>query len=160
MPNTALRLLLLIVVIAISTSSVLAQGFKAGCKLPFDKIKTDGLDIDESSSRNGNAGDDTGKRLESNAKNNFCVEGKTTSITYTIFKLLQAAADDKEGLRAALKESRKGLEDMLTLANGSSVGEGTLVQFVAFVLDAHNSNVGKKKPPKKSGELVNLQPAR
>jgi len=42
-----------------------------------------------------------------------------------------------------------------TAVSGTTLGEGTLVRFVTFILDAHYSNVGKKKPPKKPGELVN-----
>ena len=129
--------------------------FKPGCELPFDGIKTEGLEIDAICSMDGNAGDDTGKRLESNAKNNFCVDGKPTPITYDDLKSLQAAADKVDGLRNALKKSRKDLDQILSVTGHPSLGEGSLVQFVAFVLDAHNSNVGKKKPPKKNGELVN-----
>ena len=154
MRKACLRSCLLIAVITFSLAPVLPQGFDPGCKLPFDKIKTEGLEIDATCSMDGNS-TDTGKRLESNAKNNFCARGKPISITFATFKRLQAEADKKEGLKAALKESRDDLKDILTLSNGSSIGEGTRVRFVGWLYDARNSNVGKKKPPRKSGELVN-----
>jgi hypothetical protein len=154
MRNVAHRLFLLLLVATLSTASLFAQGFNPGCKLPFYTIKTEGLDIDATCSIDGNS-TDTGKRLESNAKNNFCAKGKPRPITFAIFKRLQAAAYKKEGLKAALKESRAELEDIITLSDGSSIGEGNLVRFVGWIYDARNSNVGKKKPPRKSGELVN-----
>jgi len=154
MRDATQRSFLLLLAVTLSAASLLAQGFDPGCKLPFDKIKTEGLDIDETCSMDGNS-NDTGKRLESNAKNNFCASNKPTPITYSIFKRLQTATDNEDGLKSALKDSREDLKDILTLSNGSTIGEGTVVRFVAFILDAHNSNVGKKKPPRKPGELVN-----
>lgn len=130
------------------------EGFHPGCKLPFDDIKTDDLDIDSTCSINGNAGNDVGKRLESNAKNNFCATGKAVSITYSTLKQLQTTSDNIDDLKASLKQSRDVLTDILKTPAGS-VGEGKLVRFVAFILDAHFSNTSKKKPPKKEGELVN-----
>jgi hypothetical protein len=124
------------------------SGLKPGCVLPFDAIKTEGLQIDQDCSIDGNSGNDNGKRLESNAKNSFCIPGNPIPITYQDLKDLEGAADKNAGLRDTLKTSRQILASMLTLKDGSSVGEGTLVRFVAFILDAHNSNVGK-------GELVN-----
>src|SRR5690242_11321987 len=52
-----------------------ALAFDVGCQLPFEAIETEGLTIDSTCSIDGNSGDDVGKRLESEAKNNFCVEG-------------------------------------------------------------------------------------
>ena len=54
--------------------SLFAQGFAlpADCSLSFDSIKTTDLEIDASCTVDGNAGDDTGKKLESNAKNILC----------------------------------------------------------------------------------------
>lgn len=125
------------------------QGFMlpAGCTLPFEPIKSTDLDIDKSCTVDGNA-KDTGKKLESNAKNNFCVTSKPVPITYTTFTRLQTASDNIDGLRNTLKTDRSVLSNVVKLSTGSSVGEGTLVQFVAYLLDAHVSNV-------RNGELVN-----
>jgi hypothetical protein len=126
--------------------------FEPDCGLPFDAIKTDGLTIDETCTADGNAGDDVGKRLESNAKNNFCVEEAPVPITYEDFTKLETAADNIGGLRNMLKTSRDHLLDLLTQTGGTKLGEGRLVQFVGFLFDAHFSNVGKGK-----GELVNCK---
>jgi hypothetical protein len=118
------------------------------CELPFNDIKTEGLEVDAKCTVDGNAGTDTGKQLENNAKNNFCVTGTPTAISYDDFKGLQEAADNVSGLRKTLKTSRAGLKDIFAPAGRPKLGEGTLVQFVAFVLNAKPSNVG-------SGENVN-----
>lgn len=126
--------------------------FEPDCTLPFDAIKAEGLTIDETCSPDGNAGDDVGKRLESNAKNNFCVEGSPVPITYEDFTNLQSASDNIGGLRNLLKTSRDRLLDLMTQSGGTKLGEGRLVQFVGFLFEAHYSNVGKGK-----GELVNCK---
>jgi hypothetical protein len=129
-----------------------ALAFKPGCELPFDNIKTEGLTIDAVCSEDGNAGTDTGKRLESNAKNNFCVDGDPIPISYDDFKNLQAASDNIGGLKTKLDTTRDPLFNILSAPGRPQIGEGSLVQFVGFVLDAHFSNVGKGK-----GELVNCK---
>src|ERR1051325_1957518 len=126
-----------------------------GCTLPFDDIKAAGLGIDQTCTADGNAGDDTGKRLESKAKNNFCAANKPVTITFGFFARLQSAADKIEDLRSALRDDRSVLNDLVKLPSGIAVGEGMAVRFVGFLDEAHFSNVGKRKPPKKSGELVN-----
>ncbi len=128
--------------------SLCAQGFilPSGCELPFAGIKTTGLPIDTSCTSDGNAGDNKAKQLESNAKNNFCASGTPIPVTYTTFTKLESASTDD--IRKALKTDRSELAKLGTAPNGKRIGEGTVVQFVAFVLDAHASNVGK-------GELVN-----
>lgn len=127
---------------------VFKSDLKAGCTLPFADIESENLAIDQTCSIDGNSGDDQGKRLESEQKNNFCVTGKPIPIDFDDFTQLGTVADKDEGLRNKLKSSRSDLIDITKAKNGASIGEGTLVRFVAFILDAHNSNVGK-------GELVN-----
>src|SRR5690348_4420104 len=58
---------------ATATRAAGAVLFKPGCKLPFDSIKSTGLEIDAQCTPDGNGGDDTAKVLENHAKNNFCV---------------------------------------------------------------------------------------
>ena len=139
----------------VSLGASYGQGFVPGCKLPFDAIKSVGLAIDAQCGIDGNAGDNTAKRLESNAKNNFCAPGNPVTITPGIFTKLQSAADKVDGLRDSLKTSRSALHDLVKVPNGPMVGEGAVVKFVAFVRDAHFSNEKRKSPPRKSGELVN-----
>ena len=126
------------------------MAFEPDCQLPFDAIKTDGLTIDETCTIDGNAGDDVGKRLESNAKNNFCVEESPVPVTFEDFINLETAADNIGNLRKLLKTSRDRLADIVTQSGGTKLGEGRSVQFVGFLFEAHYSNVGK-------GELVNCK---
>ncbi|HET6972887.1 MAG TPA: hypothetical protein VFH96_02620 [Pyrinomonadaceae bacterium] len=125
--------------------------FKPGCRLPFDSIKSSGLVIDAKCTADGNGGNDTAKVLENHAKNNFCVEGTPVVITYDDFKGLQKVADDND-LKKGLKTSRDSLINIFPSSGGAKIGEGTLVQFVTFLLKAHPSNVGKGK-----GENVNCK---
>lgn len=134
---------------AVSTGPML---FKPGCELPFDDIKTEGLEVDTKCTIDGNAGDKTAKRLENNAKNNFCAGGKPRPITYDDLIKLQEESDKVPGLRNALKTSRNGLLAIFSPTGQPALGEGTLVQFVAFVAHARHSNVGKGK-----GENVNCK---
>jgi hypothetical protein len=129
-----------------------ALAFKPGCPLPFEAIKTEGLVIDQKCSEDGNAGNDTGKRLESEAKNDFCVDGDPVAISYDDFKNLQAASDSISGLKNKLKSTREPLAGILSTPGRPKIGEGSVVQFVGFLLDAHFSNVGQGK-----GELVNCK---
>lgn len=129
-----------------------STAFNPTCELPFDDIKTEGLAVDSVCSEDGNAGDDEGKRLEINAKNNFCADGDPVPISYDDFKSLQAASDNVGGLKKTLKTTREPLLNILSSPGRPAIGEGSVVQFVAFVLDAHHSNVGKGK-----GELVNCK---
>jgi hypothetical protein len=125
--------------------------FVPGCKLPFDNIKTVGLDIDAQCTIDGNGGDDTAKTLENEAKNNFCVKDSPVTIGFADFTGLQKTADDNS-LKKGLKTSRDSLNEIFAGSSGSKIGEGTMVQFVSFLLDAHFSNVGKGK-----GENVNCK---
>lgn len=123
--------------------------FKPGCNLPFDSIKSTGLEIDAKCSSVGNGGDDTAKVLENQSKNNFCAQGPPVPITYEDFTGLQKFADDN-GLKKGLKTSRESLLNIFDSSGGSKIGEGQLVQVVTFLLKAHHSNVG-------SGENVNCK---
>lgn len=135
-----------------SRASRSTLAFQLDCELPFDHIRTEGLTIDEVCTKDGNAGEDVGKRLESNAKNNFCAEGDPIAIKFDDLNKLQAASDKIAGLKATLKTTRDPLVSVLTLTDGTQIGEGSLVRFAAFFLEAHHSNVGKGK-----GELVNCK---
>jgi hypothetical protein len=135
-----------------TSTSQTTVAFQPGCKLPFETIKTVGLEVDATCSVDGNAGDNLGKRLEINAKNNFCAGGKPTPIVFDDFTNLEAASDKIPDLRKLLKTSRDRVANMITSAGGAPIGEGTLVQFVSFLFHADFSNVGKGK-----GEAVNCK---
>lgn len=117
--------------------------FKAGCTMPFESTKTP---FDSKCSiRGGGTGAD--KIAESKAKNNFCSSvDSPVKLSPDDFLTLQKASDD---LGTRKFTNRSPLHDLTTI-NSSKVGEGTVVEFVAFVLDAHYSNVSK-------GEAVNCK---
>jgi len=119
-----------------------AQPFVPGCDVPFKAIATADLGIDKQCGIDGGSSE-AGKKAESNAKNNFCVKGTATPIQYTTFTQLETAVTDP--LRKATKTDRTGLKSIV-----DNLGEGTLVKFAGYLLDAHVSNVGK-------GELVNCK---
>jgi hypothetical protein len=135
-----LSLLLLLVA---TVSDLCAQNpFRAGCELPFNKIATKGLDVDKSCGIGGGS-NDAPKVAESNAKNNFCAAGPVTTITYNTFTRLEAKVTDDDRKQLKHSTDRKEVKNVIT-----SLGEGSLVRFVGFLLDAHVSNKSK-------GELVN-----
>ena len=117
--------------------------FVPGCHMPFDSKKTA---FDSKCSIKG-AGTAADKIAESKAKNNFC--GNTDSpakLSSDDFLTLQKASDD---LGTRKFDDRSPLHNIATIGS-NKVGEGTVVEFIAFVDDAHYSNVSK-------GETVNCK---
>jgi len=111
--------------------------------MPFDSKRTP---FDNKCSIKG-AGTAADKIAESKAKNNFC--GNTDSpvrLSSDDFLTLQKASDD---LGTRKFDDRSPLHDLVTIG-GNKVGEGTVVEYIAFVDDAHYSNVSK-------GETVNCK---
>ena len=119
-----------------------AEPFVPGCDVPFKAISTANLGIDQQCGIDGGSSE-AGKKAESDAKNNFCVKGTATPIQYTTFTTLEAAVTEPQ--RKAAKTDRTVLKNV-----AGNLGEGTLVRYVGYLLDAHVSNVGK-------GELVNCK---
>jgi hypothetical protein len=113
--------------------------FQPGCRMPFAGDPVEG--IDNVCSIEG-SGTDQKKQAESRAKNNFCADTSSpTPITYQTFIDLQARPKIKVG------PDRSVLEKILT-ENGVTLGEGSYVEFVGFLLNAQYSNRSK-------GEAVN-----
>jgi hypothetical protein len=119
-----------------------AEPFVAGCDVPFQAIATTDLEIDQQCGIDGGSSN-SAKKAESNAKNDFCAQGPATPIHYATFTKLEAAVTDAQ--RKAVKTDRGVLKHV-----AGNLGEGTLVEFVGYLLEAHVSNVGK-------GELVNCK---
>jgi len=117
-----------------------AVPFVPGCDLPFKAIATAKLGIDQKCGIDGGSSV-AGKKAESDAKNNFCVKGVAIPIQYETFSKLEAAVTEEQ--RKAAKTNRAVLKNV-----ADNLGEGTLVQYVGYLLDAHVSNASK-------GELVN-----
>ncbi len=129
----------------------LAQTFNPGCTVPFDAIK-EHHPIDDSCSIEGVGASDA-HLAQNRAKNNFCAATAPIRISYNSFLRLQRTAEQKDipfGSSNSLPEDRSALKDLYTTNAGIKLGEGSVVQFVAFIIDAHHSNLSK-------GESVNCK---
>ena len=100
-------------------------------------------DVDNACRADGGS-NKTDKQLESLAKNNFCANNSVVPITTGTLMALQKAGADKD-----VETSRDALKSLVKVGT-DKVGEGTKVQLVAYLLEAHYSNV-------KNGELVNCK---
>ncbi|HZR03172.1 MAG TPA: hypothetical protein VFA81_08390 [Burkholderiales bacterium] len=119
------------------------------CTLPFSTIEKR-QDIDESCGLQG-AATVAAQILQNTTKNNFCVAGTPTDVVVSDFAVLQQAAQDRRvtfGSAGRVPGDRSGLERPIDLGNGRKAAEGDLVHLVAYVIDAHASDVAK-------GESVN-----
>ncbi len=135
-----------------------AQGFELPCTLPFDEIK-EIHPIDDSCGIEG-VGSSDAHLAQNRAKNNFCATGTPVRVTYNNFLRLQQAAEKKSipfGSSNSLPEDRSVLRDVYITSAGKKLGEGTLVRYVAFIVDAHHSNLkkGESVNCKKGGEETN-----
>jgi hypothetical protein len=131
------------------------------CTLPFDAIKKH-HPIDDSCTADGAAQSNTPQSAQNDAKNNYCSTGTPVNIDFDVLRQLQAdAAKPGSGITfggdALLPKDRSVLRDLPTKAGPMS--EGTVVRLVAYVMDAHYSNVGSgesvncKQPDKESNDI-------
>jgi hypothetical protein len=135
----------------------LNQPIAISCALPFEAIKQHHA-IDDSCSATGSANPSTvtGSRqaAQNQAKNNFCASNTPVNIDFDVLHQLQQEAANVTtfGSDQSLPSDRSVLRQLTTKAG--NIGEGTVVRLVAFVINAHPSNVG-------TGESVNckLKPA-
>lgn len=145
-----MRTLLAVVLLAWPIAG-LAQAdtpFPRDCTLPFADIAMEhaidnecGLEGLTSSAANA---------LQNRQKNNFCAEGAPARVSRWSFVRLQRAADEAGVHRGTPPADRSALQDLYTTSDGNTIGEGSLVRFVGFILDAHYSNVS-------NGESVNCK---
>jgi len=122
------------------------------CTLPFESIKQH-HPIDDSCTADGAASPGTPQSQQNEAKNNFCSAGAPVNIDFDVLRQLQQdAANPGSGITfgsdAQLPRDRSVLRNLATKAGPLS--EGQVVRLVAFVIDAHASNVSK-------GESVNCK---
>src|SRR2546421_4654351 len=90
-------------------------------------------------------------------KNNLCAPTTNlTPVTLNTFGDLGDASTNEPTIpKGEPPPSRAKLTDIITLGNGTKLGEGKTVTFVGFVLDAGHSNVDKDNPlTKGNGESV------
>ncbi len=90
-------------------------------------------------------------------KNNFCAPvNKIVPVTLKTFGDLGDAANSEASIpKGEPPQSRAKLANIVTLADGTRLGEGKTVVFVGYVLDARHSNVDNDDPLNKgNGESV------
>ncbi|HEX7315342.1 MAG TPA: hypothetical protein VF297_15575 [Pyrinomonadaceae bacterium] len=118
------------------------DSFQPGCTLPFDAIKAQ-QPIDSTCPVGGHSALIKGSQphiLQNLAKNNFCVTGNPTPVTYDAFVALQTAVNNMPNLvwgsGQKLPADRSVLQNLKVSVGGSSltVGEGTKVSFVGYVM--------------------------
>ncbi|HVT61497.1 MAG TPA: hypothetical protein VHR45_24255 [Thermoanaerobaculia bacterium] len=130
------------------------QAFDPGCPLPYAGIAVK-HPIDSNCGVEGISTADGPNHLQNRAKNNFCASGEPVTVTQSDFVNLQAAvAPDKANVACGstrhLPANRSVLHDIYKTSGGATIGEGTQVRFVAFIDNAHYSDVGP-------GEAVNCK---
>lgn len=118
------------------------NSFEPGCTLPFDAIKRK-QPIDGQCPKGGHSALINGSQphvLQNLAKNNFCVQGAPTVVSYNAFVALQTAVNNMSdlvwGSGQKLPADRGVLRD-LKIRDGSrslTVGEGSKVSFVGYVM--------------------------
>ena len=124
--------------------------FDPGCPLPFADIAVK-HPIDSDCGIQGKTGASADNAAQNQAKNNFCAAGNPARVTAVSFRKLQAAvvkAHIPFGGGTTLPPDRSKLHDIYKTSDGNTIGEGSVVRLVAFVEDAHPSDVT-------SGESVN-----
>src|ERR1043166_6898261 len=85
--------------------------------------QTEPAAIDKSCAADGGS-DQKAKQLESTAKNNFCANDASVSITTQTLVSLQREINKDSSIKQNLKENRDGLRDLVKVGAGR-VGEGT-----------------------------------
>ena len=137
----------------LATSLLADDAFVPACTLPspLDQIKKH-HPIDTTCAPEG-TGENPAKRAQNIVKNNFCATGTPIVLSRTVFKNLQ---DKTKALKTSGEivyggedppADRSKLHDLVTV-NGATIGDGSLVRYVALVSEARHSNVS-------DGESVN-----
>jgi hypothetical protein len=149
-------LLASLVLTALIFRSASGQGFDPPCEsnLPLQLgTIAQQRPIDSTCDLDGSAGSESG-RLQNLAKNNFCATGTPFRLTNNRFLQLQRTVEQRLdnagiawGTPFTLPPSRELLRNVRTF-NGVSVGEGKVVRYVGFLINAHPSN-------EDDGETVN-----
>lgn len=118
------------------------DSFTPGCTLPFDAIETEQA-IDGKCPVGGHSALIKGSQphiLQNLAKNNFCVTGDPTPISYNAFVALQTAVNGMSGLTwgsgQEMPTDRSALRNLKISDGGRSltVGEGSKVSFAGYVM--------------------------
>ena len=112
---------------------------------PFGDLSTT-RPVDNTCGLQGDPGASGGQQAQNRVKNNFCAHqnGDSATITRVTFDRLQTHTPSKAtlpwGSRTAIPATdaaRHALHDLYTTTNGHTVGEGSYVQFVGYILEGH-----------------------
>jgi len=125
--------------------------FDPGCPGPFGDLKSTGRPVDKCSMQG--LGSTPSQLAQNLQKNNLCLTTPAVLITLLSFRNLQAAVEQRNipfGDSQHLPSDRSVLRSIYTTSVGDTIGEGTLVTYVGYVLNAHFSDVS-------SGESVNCK---
>jgi hypothetical protein len=125
--------------------------FDPGCPLPFGDLKSIGRPVDKCSIQG--VGTTESQLAQNRQKNNLCLTTPVVPITQLSFQKLQAKVEQKGipfGDAQHLPTDRSVLRSLYTTSSGDMIGEGTLVAYVGYVLNAHFSDVS-------DGESVNCK---
>lgn len=129
-----------------------AEEFKVECPMPFaDETHWDLNKVVDCGLEGAPQGSDA-NHAQNRMKNNFCATGQPVSITFNTVDKLQAAVDQKGipyGSGQHLPPDRAQLSSLVSV-HGKLIGEGSVVRIVAYIIDAHYSNV-------RNGESVNCK---
>jgi hypothetical protein len=86
--------------------------------------------------------------LQNAQKNNLCAATEViTPVTLKTFSELNTASNNEPSVpKGEPPASRAKLANIISLPQGNRLGEGQVVSFVGYVLDARHSNVDKENP--------------
>lgn len=86
--------------------------------------------------------------MQNAQKNNLCAPtGEIVPVTLETFSALNNASNNEPSVpKGEPPPSRAKLKNIVTLANGRQLGEGKVVSFVGYAIDARHSNVDKDHP--------------
>ena len=122
----------------------LTDPLPASCN-PFGTLASS-RPVDQACGLQGGTDSENGQKAQNRVKNNLCAyqNDDPATITRFTFDQLQQNTPRKQSLpwgsRTAVPASdaaRMPLQDLYTTTNGNTVGEGSYVQFVAYILEGH-----------------------
>lgn len=145
------------VLLLAGTTSAMAQAdtsFDTGCgELPFQSIAKKHPIDDHCGIEGVTAPTDTGNQQQNRLKNNFCLKSTPVVVKPADLVTLQKKVDGLTGFKygsgRSVPKDRTPLQNIGT-SGGKTIGEGTLVTVVGYMVDAHYSDV-------KAGEGVNCK---
>src|SRR5262249_13333952 len=112
---------------------------------PFGTLATS-RPVDQTCGLQGDPAATEGQHAQNRVKNNFCAaqSGEPATITRFTFDQLQANTPSKQSLPWGARDTipasdaaRAQLQDIYTTTFGDTVGEGSYVQFVGYILEGH-----------------------